>query len=125
MKGYIALISVLIISAVLVLIALSASHFGIGRSTMVLQKNQASESYYLAMACAEEALMKFGKDPKGYRGNETLTINGKDCTILPIAREGKDKIIIKVLSNTYNQTKKIKIKIKKNKKESWQEVAEF
>ena len=124
MRGYVALISVLIMSAILTLIALSASYFGIGRSTMVLQKNQTSESYYLAMACAEEALIKLGKDQKHYQGNETLNINGASCSILPIEKEGKVHII-KVSSNVHNQTKKIKIEVKKDKMKSWQEVAEF
>ncbi len=106
------------------LIALSASQFGIGQSTMTLQKIQASENYYLAMACAEEALMKFGKDPKHYSGDEILTIEGKECTILPVESEGSVKII-KVLSNLNNQVKKMKIEIKKNKINSWQEVADF
>jgi len=128
MKGYIALISVLIISAVLLLITLSASHFGIGRSTMALQKNQATESYYLAQACGEETLMKL-KEDLGYRGEEILNINGNACNILSVEGKGNKDRVIKVSSSTYNQFKKIKIEIKRVNPEteikSWQEVANF
>jgi len=128
MRGYIALISILIISAVLILIALSASHFGIGQTTMALQKNQSSESYYLAMACAESALMKLKEDLK-YRGEEVLNINGASCSILGVEGRGNKDRIIKTVSNAHNQTKKIKIEIKKVNPEtdikSWQEVANF
>jgi len=128
MRGYIALISILIISAVLVLIALSASHSGIGQSTMALQKNQSSESYYLAMACAEEALMKL-KEDLGYRGDETLNIDGASCNILRVEGSGNKDRIIKTRSNAHNQTKKIKIEINRVNPEmeikSWQEVADF
>jgi len=128
MKGYIALISVLIISAILMLIALSASHFGISQLTMALQKNQSSESYYLAMACAEEALMKL-KEDLGYRGDETLNIDGASCNILRVEGRGNKDRIIKTRSNAHNQTKKIKIEINRvnpeTKIKSWQEVADF
>jgi len=128
MRGYIALISILIISAILVLIALSASHFGISQLTMALQKNQSSESYYLAMACAEEALMKL-KEDLGYRGDETLNIDGASCNILRVEGRGNKDRIIKTRSNAHNQTKKIKIEINRVNPEmeikSWQEVADF
>lgn len=125
MRGYIALISVLIISALLLLIGLSTSHFGISQLSMGLQRSQTQESSWLAQACAEEALMKLVESDFEYQGNETLNINGETCTILPIEKTGGKSQVIKVTSSAYNQTKKIKIEIKENKIESWQEVADF
>lgn len=128
MRGYIALISVLIISAVLLLIALGASQFSLGQSTMAIQRNQSLKSYYLAQACAEEALMRL-KEDLGYRGEEVLNINGASCQILRIEGSGNKDRIIKTLSNAHNQTKKIKIEIERVNPEieikSWQEVADF
>lgn len=130
MRGFIALISILIISAVLLLIALTSSHFGIFQSKMVLQKNQSSESYYLATACAEEALMKL-KEDLGYRGDETLNINGNSCEILRIEGSGNKDRVIKASSSTHNFTEKIKIEINRVNPEmemeikSWREVANF
>lgn len=128
MRGYIALVSVLIISAVVLLIALGISQFGIGQSTMALQKNQALESYYLAQSCAEEALMKL-KEDLGYRGNETLNINGNSCAILPAEGSGNKNRVVKTSSNAYNQIRKIKIEIDRVNPamdiKSWQELADF
>ena len=57
MRGYIALISVLIISAVVLLIATSASLFSIGEANMGLEESQSWQAYYLANLCIEKALM--------------------------------------------------------------------
>lgn len=128
MRGYIALISILIISAVLTLIVFSASHLSISQLTMALEKNQAKESYYLAQACAEEALMKL-KEDVGYRGNEVLNIDGHTCNILNVEGRGNKDRVVKTSSNAYNQVKKIKITIKEVNPlldfKSWLQVAEF
>jgi len=108
MKGYIALISVLIISAVMLLITIGVSYFGISQSKMTIQKNQTLESYYLAQACAEEASMKLKEDLE-YQGNETININGNSCTILPVEGSGNENRVVKTSSNAYNQIRKIQI----------------
>lgn len=127
-RGYIALISILIASAIVLLISLSASLLSIGESKMGLQMNQASESFYLAQSCAEYALIAL-KNDLNYIGDETLTINGQDCTILPLEGSGNTDRVIKALSNAYNQTRKIRIEINQVNPEidikSWQEVANF
>ncbi|MFQ6083748.1 MAG: hypothetical protein ACE5WD_10350 [Candidatus Aminicenantia bacterium] len=128
MNGYIALISILIISALLVIIASSANLISISESDMGLQENQSWESFYLATACVENALMELKKD-LDYGGNEVLTFEDETCTILPLEGTGNENRIIKVLSSAYNQVRKIKIEIDKVYPEmeirSWQEVADF
>jgi len=128
MRGYIALISVLIISATILLIAIGVSQFGISQSKMTIQKSQASESYYLAQACAENALMKL-KEDLGYRGNEVLNIEGNSCTVLPVEGSGNKNRLVKTSSNAYNQTRKIKIEINRVNPtmniKSWQLVTSF
>ena len=128
MRGYIALISVLIISAVLLLIVLGISQSSIGQSTMVIQRNQDSEVYCLAQACAEEALMKLKEDLE-YQGEETLNIGGKSCTILTIEGSGNKDRVVKTSSLVDNQVKRIKIEIDRVNPncriKSWQEVANF
>ena len=126
--GYIALISVLIISALAILIASSANLISISESSMGLQENQAWGSFYLATACAEDALMKL-KYNLNYPGNETLTFDNGTCTILPVEGEGNEERIIKVSAIAYNQTRKIKIRIKRVNPDteisSWQQITEF
>jgi len=127
-NGYVALFSVVFISALLILIATSANLLSIGESDMSLQENQSWEASYLAVACAEDALMKLKGDP-GYSGDETLNFNSGSCRILPIESGGDENRIIKTSSNAYNQVRKIKIEISKiNPKiqlKSWQPVADF
>ena len=127
-RGYIALISVIIISALVVLITSSANLFSISESDMGLQENQAWEAFYLATACAEDALMKL-KDNLNYKGNETLTFDNGSCTIEPVEGSKNKNRTIKVSGSAYNQTRKIKIEINTvnpdTEIKSWQEVVDF
>jgi len=127
-NGYIALISILIISALSVLIATSATLISIGEADMSLQENQAWESFYLATACAEEGLMKL-KNNLNYEGNETLTFDNGSCTILVPEGSGNKDRAIKVTSTVKNLIRKIKIEINRvnpdMKINSWSEVTSF
>ena len=127
-KGYIALISILIISGVTLLVAISANLLGISEADMGLQKNQSSRSFYLAVLCAEDALMKL-RDNLEYPGNEVLVIGDGTCNILPVEGSGNQNRVIKTTGTIFNQTRKIKIQINKvNPKmriNSWQEVVDF
>jgi hypothetical protein len=123
-NGFIALVTVLIIFAIVLLVGLSISLLSINEAQMGLRKSQSSQAYFLANLCAEDALMKL-KEDINYSGNETIEIEGGSCQILPI--EGK--WTIKTISNFQNQVKKIKIMVSQvNPKmiiSSWQEVADF
>lgn len=127
-QGYIALITVLIISAISLLIAINANLFGISESDMGFIKNQASESYYLANACAEYALIEL-KDNQDYSGEETLAIGAGTCSILKIRGQGNRNRIVQVTGSVYNLTRKIEINIAKIDPEmeiqSWKEVSDF
>jgi len=123
-KGFIGLITVLIILGIILIIGLSISFLSIGEAGMSLQKNQSSQAYYLANLCAEEALMTL---KKGGTYTEEATIDTEDgsCKILPI--EGT--WTLKVSGTAFNQIKKMKIVVSQINPEmiieSWQEVADF
>ncbi len=123
-NGFIALTAAIIISGVLVLVAIMAGQLSIGRLQMISSRQQALESYYTAQACAEEALMRLKEDSK-YSGNETISVDGRDCQILGI--EGN--WTIKTSANLFNKTKKIKVAIGQIDPEvvinSWEEVSDF
>lgn len=123
-KGFIALISVLIILAVALIVGLSASFLAINEAQMSLEKYNSSQSYFLANLCAEEALMKL-KENENYPGNETITIEDGECQILPI--EGN--WTIKVVGQFRNQIKKVKIIVEQVNPEmvisSWEQVPDF
>ena len=123
-RGFIALVTILIISSVALLVCLSVSFFALSEAQMSLQKNQSSQARYLANLCAEEALMKL-KEDVNYQGNEVFNFEQGSCQILPI--EGN--WTIKVLADCSNQIKKLKIVLNQISPEteisSWQEVADF
>lgn len=124
MKGFIALITVLIILGVILLIGLGISQLSISEAQMGLQKSQSSQAFYLANLCAEDALMKL-KNDSNYLGNETIIAENGSCQILPI--EGN--WTVKVSGTVSNQIKKMEIIISQVNPEiiieSWQEVAGF
>lgn len=125
MNGYIALISVLIISALAILIASSANLISISESKMGLQENQSWESFYLAKACAEKALIEL-KNDLNYTGNETLPFDTENCTILLVEGTGNENRVIKVTATAFKQTRKIKIEINRVNPETeikfWSEI---
>jgi type II secretory pathway pseudopilin PulG len=120
--------SILIVSGTTLLIAISASLFGISESGMGLQKSQSSRAFYLASLCAEDALMKLKVDLK-YLGNETLIVDNGSCTILPVKGGGNYNRVVRTTGTIYNQTRKIEINIEQVDPKmiisSWQEVADF
>lgn len=123
-KGFIAITTVLIISALVLIVGIGISLDSIGEIKMGLQRSLSSQSYYLANLCAEQTLMKL-KENSSYPGNETINIENGNCTILPI--EGN--WTIKVSASSSGQIKKMKLIVSQIDPEiivdSWEEVAEF
>lgn len=123
-KGFIALITVLIIFAIALLIGLSLALLSISEAFMGLKKTQSSQAYYLANLCAEQALIRL-KEDINYPGGEIIEAVGGSCQIFPI--EGN--WTVKISSDFQNQTKKIKIVVDQVNPEmaisSWQEVPDF
>ena len=123
-KGFIALTTVLIISALTLMVGISISLGSIGEIKMGLQRSLSSQSYYLANLCAEQTLMKL-KEDSSYLGNEIINVSNGSCTILLI--EGH--WTIKVSASSSGQIKKMKLTVSQiNPKmivDSCEEVAEF
>jgi predicted chitinase len=124
MRGFIALITVLIVSTIVLLVGLGISLLSISEATMSFNKTQSSQAYFLANLCAEEALMKL-KENVNYPGNETLGIEGGNCQILQV--EGS--WTVKVIADFQDQIKKMIVEVAQINPEmvisSWQEVADF
>ncbi|MBI2013728.1 MAG: hypothetical protein HYS87_02800 [Candidatus Colwellbacteria bacterium] len=82
-NGYIALTSVILISALTITIVLAVSWRG------YVGQGNVQESYYkeisasAAKACANTAILRLSENPL-YAGNETINIGQDSCTILPI-----------------------------------------
>ncbi len=124
MKGFIALVTILIILGIVLIIGLSISFLSIGEAQMSLQKSQSSQAYYLAYLCAEEALMKL-KEDSGYTGETKFNIIGDDNCVISVT----DNWTIEILADFQNQIRKMKIVVSQINPEiiidSWQEIADF
>ena len=126
--GYIALVTVIIITAVTLMVAISVNLESMGETKISLAKNQSSKAYYLSTACAEDALMKL-KDKLNYGGDETLFFDNGTCSILPVEGRGNKDRLVKVVGDVGDYTRRIKIEISRVNPNMeitfWQEVTEF
>lgn len=91
--GYIALISMLILTAFILIIATTVA------LTSFLAQSAASGSYYkevshaLAESCVQKALLSLAGN-SDYAGGETVTVAGSDtCRILSVSTSGPSKVI--------------------------------
>jgi len=74
----------------------------------MISRQRSLSNYYLANACANEALVKLQKDFT-YSGNETINIGADSCQIEAISGSGNTNRTIIASSQIANQQKKIKI----------------
>lgn len=127
MNGYIALISILIISAIVLLIAISAGVLSISEADMGLAKNQASEAYYYANACAEHALQEI-RELSSFTGTDTIVFDNGSCGYTVTSQGGSNRTIT-ASGNVGDITRKIQITINQINPliniTSWDEVADF
>lgn len=127
MNGYIALISILIISAVLLLVAVSSGLLSISEASIGLEKSQGSRAIYLATACAEEALQKI-KESSSFSGSGNLTTEDGDCGYT-VEDLGEQSRLITASGTVQNAVGKIKVAVDQVLPDihivSWQEVADF
>ena len=121
-KGFIALITVLIILGIILMTALSISFLSVEEANMSFQKRQSSRAYYLANLCAEEALMKL-KETNGNPFVESKSVENGRCEISAVGPT------VNIKADFQNQIRKIKIVVSQINPRmiinSWQEVAEF
>jgi len=127
-KGYIALITAIIIGAVTLSMVITSAYIGITQGMNSLLYSNNLEATSLASACAEDALMN-SKNNQDYGGNETINLGNGQCQILPIINLGGQARIIEIVGSVNGATKKLKIAISQidptMKITLWQEVADF
>lgn len=128
-RGYIALVSVLIVSVLLLIAGLGASLRGIDVTETSLSHTLSLAARHLADACAEEALMKL-KTNFNYAGNEIIIVDGADaCTIVSISGTGNTDRIIRTEAYVAGYKKKVVVDVASVTPvpaiRSWQEVGDF
>jgi len=107
-QGYIAVVSAIIITSIVIVIALvfSSSNF-LGRfDSQGLEMKEISRG--VARGCLEYAKLKLAQG--SYGGNELKTIGNYSCRILPIESDS-NSYIIKATSTVGNKETKLKLKV--------------
>lgn len=110
-KGSIALISTVIVSAILIILILGISETQISTSYQYLNSSSNKDLYYSAEACLEEAIFKTEENPN-YLG-ETLDLGTESCTISTSGSSPKT-ISITVTSDNYTQNFEAQITVTVN-----------
>jgi len=102
--GFIVLLSVIILSAVLLLLAATLSTSGYFQRRGVLDSQFRESSYFLALSCIDQAAFKLSGD-LDYAGNETISMGQYQCSILPLVTEGTNTLIHSTATVDQNTSK--------------------
>jgi len=126
-KGYMTLISLLIVGAIATAITTTTILLGVGSTRTALAKQESSEALYLTNACAEEALQRI-REETSYTGTDGLILDNGSCQYT-INDMGEERRTINA-SGTVNQVvKKMQLEISRINPQitvdSWKEVADF
>lgn len=92
MNGYIAIISAIVISILIMGFVFAVSFSGFFNRFNILDSSLKEIANGLAEACAETALLKLAEN-SNYGGNENIAIGNEQCSILPLETAGNQKII--------------------------------
>jgi len=126
-KGFLVLLSILIVSAVGVSIATSLLLLGVGSQRTSFAIEQSSQAMALADACAEDALEQIRKD-SSYTGTVTLSLGQGTCTYT-ISNGGGENRTINASSTVGTIIRRVQVSIDQINPSinasSWQEVADF
>ena len=126
-NGYIALITVIIISAVVLILALGLAFSSLSQKQIIISHNKSLKNYYLANACANYAILQLQKNV-GYGGNETVNLDDYVCQVESVFGTGNTNRTIITSSQQGDQRKVLRIEIDQIKPmtiiKSWGELYE-
>ncbi|MCX6744995.1 MAG: hypothetical protein NTX82_05720 [Candidatus Parcubacteria bacterium] len=126
-NGYIALITLIIVGAVVLIGAIAVSFIALNQQNFIISHNRTLKNFYAANACANYAISQLQKN-LDYAGNETLDLEGISCQVEAISGSGEKNRAIIASSQVGNQLKKIKIELDQVKPvtiiKTWGEIFE-
>jgi len=115
--GFAVLTSVIIISAVLLVIALSLGVNSISENQIGMYQSKAQRVFVNADGCAEEALIRLSRD-NAYTG-ETISIDSTSCVISVAG----NVITVRATNTNYSKSLRINVILLPNPTiTSWQEI---
>jgi len=123
-RGFIALITAIVLSAILLLIAAAGSMTGFYTRTNVLDAELKERSSAAAESCVEVAILGLALD-EGYVGPESITLNALDsCTVdevIPLIASTVE-ILVEGTSKRAVTTLRVEYSIVQEKIVSWREI---
>ena len=125
-RGFIALMSAIIISAILLVVVIAGSMTGFTTRFTLLDAEAKGQSEAAADACADTILARLASDPS-YAGPEAVSVGDDSCRILGVENPGGDPALFKVqavASRAYTDAL-IGIETGQPALVSWQEVGHF
>ena len=126
-RGYITLLSVLVVSTIGTAVAVSLILLGLGAGKSRFSLEQSNQAKAIADACAEQALQVI-RDNTAFTGNGNLSLGQGSCTY-SVSNTGGDTRLINVSSSVGNTVRKVKVSIDAINPQinisSWQEVADL
>lgn len=93
-KGFIALVSAIVMSAILLIITITLSLSNFFSRFTILESEYKERSLALAEACVDSALVKIALDNSYSPSNELVSVGKSSCTIKKIITNGSQKTII-------------------------------
>jgi len=127
-RGYVLLITILIIGAIASAILSSLLLLGISSAQISLSVQQSKEALAAAQGCAEYALLQLRTSPT-YAGNEFKTLGQNQCEILTIGGIGNNNRTICTEGTAGDAIRRLEIAVSQilpqTRVFSWQEAALF
>lgn len=127
-KGFVTLMSILIVGAVSTSIAVFLILAGMDAYRATANLEESAQAKAIADACAEKALNSI-KDDTQYSGNETISFERGSCSVLPVVGSVNQISAVEVSGTVSSTVRKVKVITSQVTPQieiqSWQEVADF
>lgn len=127
-KGFIAITSIIIISAILLSVSIGISYRSMARAQSNFSSSSYHEANYLSERCAEYALLELERT-LGYSGEEEISTVEGSCNILEVLGNGNTNRIIMTTGTVLEHMAKTRIVISEIYPimtiSSWDTVADF
>ncbi|MDP2695994.1 MAG: hypothetical protein Q8O87_01940 [bacterium] len=91
-KGYIAIITSVILAALMLMIAVTLGFSAFSSRINNLDFYSKKISYFVSRSCVDKALLELSKNIN-YGGNDNLAVDVYSCAIFPIEIDGENKVI--------------------------------
>ena len=126
-RGFIALFSILVLGALLLIVVIGASTRSIEETQTSIANDASSKALAMANLCAELALLKIQSTLNPI--SEDISVDGNTCTIVAYLGSGNTNRIIQTQSKVLVYTRKVVVSVSQVSPvltvTSWKEVADF